>query len=75
MSGRSGVGAVLMRFVVIALLVLVSSASAQRGQKRIEDMTPEEKQARMNELLKQREQMNRQKHEAVEANRPTGQMP
>ncbi|MCL2689437.1 MAG: tetratricopeptide repeat protein [Chitinispirillia bacterium] len=73
MSKRTGAFAVFVRFVFIVLIVMVSSASAQRGQKKIEDMTPEEKQARMNELLKQREKMSQQKAATVEANRPTGQ--
>jgi TolA-binding protein len=55
------------------LIVFVSSVSAQKGQKKIEDMTPEEKQARMNELLRQKQQNEKKRHETVEASRPTGQ--
>ena len=73
MSKKTGAFAVFVRFVFIVLIVMVSSASAQRGQKKIEDMTPEEKQARMNQLLKEREKMQQQKAATVEANRPTGQ--
>jgi TolA-binding protein len=74
MSKKAGTFAVLTRFLFIILIVMVSSVSAQRGgQKRIEDMTPEEKQARMNELLKQREDMNRERQKTAEASRPTGQ--
>jgi len=73
MSKKTGTFAVLMRFIFIVLIVMVSSASAQRGQKKVEDMTPEEKQAKMNELLKQREKMNQQKAATGEVSRPTGQ--
>ena len=73
MSRKRGTLAVLTRFIFIMLIVLVSSASAQRGQKKVEDMTPEEKQARMNELLKQREKMTQQRAATAEASRPTGQ--
>ena len=72
MSRKTGVLAALTRFIFIVLIVMVSSASAQK-QKKVEDMSPEEKQARMNELLKKKQDMDRKKHETVEASRPTGQ--
>jgi len=73
MSRKTGVLAAFTRFIFIVLIVMVSSASAQRGQKKVEDMTAEEKQARMNELLKKKQEMDKQKGKAIEASRPTGQ--
>ncbi|MDR2728408.1 MAG: tetratricopeptide repeat protein, partial [Chitinispirillales bacterium] len=72
MSRKKGALAALTRFIFIVLIVMVSSASAQK-QKKVEDMTPEEKQARMNELLQKKKDMDQKKAATVEASRPTGQ--
>jgi TolA-binding protein len=72
-------GAVKLVFIVL-LLGMISFASAQRGgrggsgtpSKSVDEMTPEEKRERMDELMRQRQQLERATGAAVEQGRPSG---
>ncbi|MDR2578797.1 MAG: tetratricopeptide repeat protein [Chitinispirillales bacterium] len=73
---RRGTFAGAVNFVLIVLLLgALSFAVAQRrggDTKRVEDMTPQEKQARVDSLIRERERINQEKGRETQANRPTG---